>query len=137
VIGEVVERIGLRLGLTGAGRQEWLAAARWLWVPLWAFAVTRAGVALVAYLAVPLLPDAPSPPLYHLRPPENTLLDVFGSRWDTGFYLSIAEEGYRYQGVPIPNIRFASAILPSRSPCRPIMIRCAMGEPAPCIDSIR
>lgn len=83
-----------------------LAALRWLWRPLMLFAVTRLGIALVAYLAVPLLPAATSPPPYHLRPPDNLLLDVFGSRWDTGFYLSIAEEGYRYQGVELPSVAF-------------------------------
>ncbi len=34
------------------------------------------------------------------------LVDVFGSRWDTGFYVSIAEEGYVYQDVPLPSVPF-------------------------------
>lgn len=79
---------------------------RWLWLPLLLFAVTRLGVFLVAYLAVPLLLDATSPPPYHLRGTENILLDVFASRWDTGFYISIVEEGYRFQGVPLPSVAF-------------------------------
>jgi hypothetical protein len=76
-----------------------------MWMPVLAFAVTRLGIALLAYAAVPLIPDS-TPPPYHLRPPDNVLLDVFGSRWDTGFYLSIAEEGYRYGGVPFPSVAF-------------------------------
>jgi hypothetical protein len=83
-----------------------LRAARWLWVSLLAFAATRLGIFLVAYLAATLLADSPFVPPYHLRGPANVLLDVFGSRWDTGFYVSIAEEGYRYEGVPLPSVAF-------------------------------
>lgn len=83
-----------------------LTVPRWLWLPLLVFVVTRIGVALVAYLAVPLLLDSTSPPPYHLRGTENILLDVFASRWDTGFYISIVEEGYKYQGVPLPSVAF-------------------------------
>lgn len=43
---------------------------------------------------------------YHLRGTENVLLDVFGSRWDTGFYVSIVEEGYRYRDVQFPSVAF-------------------------------
>ncbi len=74
-------------------------------VPLLAFLLTRAGIAAVAYLAEPLIVDAPAPPPYHIRP-DNLLLDVFGSRWDTGFYLSIADEGYRYGGPGLPSVAF-------------------------------
>lgn len=74
--------------------------------PLAAFLVSRLGIVLVAYLAAALLVDNPSPPPYHLRGHGNLLLDVFGSRWDTGFYVSIAEEGYRLQGVPLPSVPF-------------------------------
>ena len=83
-----------------------LTQHRWLWLPLLFFAISRLGIALVAYLAVPLIPDSLTPTVYHLRPPDNILLDVFGSRWDTGFYVSIAEEGYRYEGVPLPSVAF-------------------------------
>jgi hypothetical protein len=82
-----------------------LLAARWIWVPLLFFSITRLGIALVAYLAVPLTPDAPAT-IYHLRPPGNVLVDALGSRWDTGFYVSIAEEGYRLEGVPLPSVAF-------------------------------
>jgi hypothetical protein len=83
-----------------------LSLPRWLWLPLLVFVVTRLGVMLVAYLAVPLLLDATSPPPYHLRGTENILLDVFASRWDTGFYISIVEEGYKFEGVPLPSVAF-------------------------------
>ncbi|HSR31629.1 MAG TPA: mannosyltransferase family protein [Anaerolineae bacterium] len=92
-----------------------LAAARWLWVSLLAFVVTRLGIALVAYVAAPLIADSSVPP-YHIRP-DNVLLDVFGSRWDTGFYLSIADEGYQYQGVELPSVAFF--------PFLPLLIRVA------------
>ncbi len=81
-------------------------AARWVWLPLLVFATTRLGILLVAYLAASLFADSPFVPPYHLRGTENVLLDVFGSRWDTGFYVSIAEEGYHYQGVPLPSVAF-------------------------------
>lgn len=83
-----------------------LRAARWLWLPLFLFTLTRLGIALVAYLAVPLIADSANPPPYHLRADASLLADVFGSRWDTGFYLSIAEEGYKYTGVPLPSVAF-------------------------------
>jgi hypothetical protein len=70
------------------------------------YVVTRLGIALIALLAAGLIPDSTHPPPYHLRSEDNLLLDVFGSRWDTGFYVSIAEEGYRYRGVPLPSVAF-------------------------------
>ncbi len=71
---------------------------RWLWVPLVVFIITRLGVSAVAYFSTPIIADSNVPP-YHIRP-DNILFDVFGSRWDTGFYLSIAEEGYQFENVP-------------------------------------
>jgi hypothetical protein len=73
-------------------------------MPVLAFLITRVGIAGVAYFSTPILVDSNVPP-YHLRP-DNTLLDVFGSRWDSGFYLSIAEEGYRYEDVELPSVAF-------------------------------
>jgi hypothetical protein len=85
-------------------RRAWLHVPRWLWVPLLAFFLSRLGVAFVAYIATPIMADSAVPP-YHIRP-DNTLLDVFGSRWDTGFYLSITDAGYRYEGVDLPSVAF-------------------------------
>ena len=107
----------------GAAWRTRLRAARWLWAVLLIFGLTRLGIALVAYVAAPLIADSIPPP-YHLRSPDNTLLDVFGSRWDTGFYLSIADEGYKYHGVPLPSVAFF--------PLLPLLIRAAkalVGDP--------
>jgi Gpi18-like mannosyltransferase len=92
---------------------ERLKSIRWFWFPAFAFLITRSGIFLIAYLSVPLLNDS-NVPLYHIKP-DNILLDVFGSRWDTGFYLSIAEEGYKYQGVELPSVAFF--------PLLPLLIR--------------
>lgn len=84
-----------------------LRLARWLWMPAALFVITRLVIVLVAYAAVVILPENVNPPPYHLRPPENNVvLDVLGSRWDTGFFVSIVEEGYVATGVPLPNIPF-------------------------------
>jgi hypothetical protein len=83
-----------------------LRTARWLWGSILAFTITRLGILLVAYLAATLFADSSTASLYHLRGTSNLLIDVLGSRWDTGFYVSIAEEGYRYQGVPLPSVAF-------------------------------
>jgi Gpi18-like mannosyltransferase len=91
-----------------------LVTARWLWMPLTLFITTRLTVAFVAYISVSLIPDSQET-IYHLRPVENRVVDVFGSRWDTGFYISIAEEGYRYQDVDLPSVAFF--------PLLPIMMR--------------
>lgn len=73
-------------------------------MPVLVFLITRLGIAGVAYFATPILVDSAVPP-YHLRP-DNTLVDVFASRWDSGFYINIAEQGYRYQGVQFPSVAF-------------------------------
>lgn len=90
-----------------------LLAARWVWVPFLAFSLSRLGIGLVAYISAPLIADSAVPP-YHLKP-DNTLLDIFGSRWDTGFYLNIADEGYRFQGEQFPSVAFF--------PLLPLLIR--------------
>lgn len=81
-------------------------ASRWVWMPLLAVGASRLVIAAVALVSLALVPDSTSPPPYHLRGQANPLVDVFGSRWDTGFYVSIAEEGYRYEGVPLPSVPF-------------------------------
>ncbi|HEY1016337.1 MAG TPA: mannosyltransferase family protein, partial [Herpetosiphonaceae bacterium] len=72
---------------------------------LLAWSLSRAGIALVMYVAQPLIIDAAAPPPYHLRP-DNIILDGLGSRWDTGFYLDIAEHGYVYEGAALPSVAF-------------------------------
>lgn len=100
----------------------YLRTARWVWLPLLAFSLSRAGIVLVAYISTPIVVDSPVPP-YHIRP-DNIILDMFGSRWDTGFYLSIATEGYTYQGAPLPSVAFF--------PLLPLLIRAVntlVGDP--------
>lgn len=70
------------------------------------FLISRLVVFGVAYLAVGLIPPNADPAPYHLRGVANRLFDVFASRWDTGFYVSIAEEGYRFTGVDLPSVAF-------------------------------
>ena len=82
-----------------------IKAVRWFWMSVLIFSITRLGVFLMVYLGAPLIHDQ-SGTLYHLRPPDNVVLDVLGSRWDTGFYVGIAEEGYKYYDVPLPSVAF-------------------------------
>jgi hypothetical protein len=89
-------------------------SASWVWVPLAAFLITRIGIGLVAYISQGILVEGGNTPPYHIIP-ENLLLDAFGSRWDTGFYLSIADEGYFYGGVDLPSVAFF--------PLLPLLIR--------------
>jgi len=91
---------------TTVDRWAAIRGARWVWIPVMVFVATRLGILLVAYLSVGLVADAPGTPPYHLRGTENRLVDVLGSRWDTGFYVSIAEEGYFYEDVPLPSVAF-------------------------------
>ena len=83
-----------------------LSAQRWLLTPTASFLVTRLGVVLIAYLAISLSGGGTGVGAYHLRGTDNLLIDVFGSRWDTGFYVSIVEEGYLYDVEPFPNVPF-------------------------------
>jgi Mannosyltransferase (PIG-V) len=80
--------------------------ARWLWMPALVFAVTRLGIILVIYFGEPIIADNPVTPPYHLRGDVNVIIDTLGSRWDTGFYVSIVEEGYKYRGVVLPSVPF-------------------------------
>lgn len=89
-------------------------SASWIWVPLAAFLITRIGIGLVAYISQGILVEGGTAPPYHIIP-DNILLDAFGSRWDTGFYLSIADEGYFYRGVDLPSVAFF--------PLLPLLIR--------------
>lgn len=96
--------------------------ARWIWAPVLAFLITRLGIGAVAYFSTPIFFDSNVPP-YHIRP-DNILMDVFASRWDTGFYLSIAESGYRYEGERLPSVAFF--------PLLPVLVRgfgALLGDP--------
>ncbi|MCB0202108.1 MAG: hypothetical protein KDI03_18730 [Anaerolineae bacterium] len=69
------------------GIRAWLRspASHWIWVPALAFVVTRLGILAVAALSIALLPESTTPTPYHLRGQDNVLVDLLGSRWDTGF----------------------------------------------------
>ena len=81
-----------------------LRSLRFLWSPLLAFSLTRLGIVLVAYFSSPIIADSIVPP-YHIRP-DNVILDALGSRWDTGFYLEIAEHGYTYIPGEMSSVAF-------------------------------
>ena len=98
-----------------------LTAARWLWLPLVVFSVTRLGIMLTAYLGMILLPNSVEPPVYHLRPPDNLVVDALTSRWDTGFYVSIVEEGYINEGVPLPSVAFFPLLPLAMTAARPLV----------------
>ena len=83
-----------------------LLARRELVAPLQAFAISRMAVLLALYVSAALLAERPDLPPYHLRGTDSILVDVLGSRWDSGFYVSIAEEGYRIVGEPFPSVPF-------------------------------
>ncbi|MBA3943687.1 MAG: hypothetical protein H0X37_03900 [Herpetosiphonaceae bacterium] len=89
-------------GIKGAFQTR-LRAARWLWVSLFSWAITRLGIAIVAYIATPLIIDPKGRPYFR---PGNTLLDAFGGRWDDGFYLEIVKRGYHYKDMPLPSVAF-------------------------------
>ncbi|MEO0561667.1 MAG: mannosyltransferase family protein [Chloroflexota bacterium] len=67
----------------------------WIARPALAFIVTRLIVFFAAYLAEIAIPGVVGDGLYHANP-NNVFLDVW-ARWDSGFYLSIAERGYFFQ----------------------------------------
>lgn len=83
-----------------------MPALPWLARPLALFALSRLIVLLAVYLGGALAADNPFSPPYHLRGEGNALLDALASRWDTGFYVSIAEHGYRYEGAALPSVAF-------------------------------
>ena len=92
--------------LAGAWLSQQLAIYRWVVLPTASFLLTRLGIVLIAYLAITLSGGSTGAGAYHLRGTENLFIDAFGSRWDTGFYVSIVEEGYLYDVEPFPNVAF-------------------------------
>lgn len=67
---------------------------QWISRPLVAFLVTRFIILFAAYIAEIALPGMTGDGLYHVDP-SNVFLDVW-ARWDSGFYLRIAEQGYYF-----------------------------------------
>ena len=64
----------------------------WITHPLLAFLVTRIIILVGAYLAEIALPSISGEGFYHVNP-NNVWLDVW-ARWDSAYYLSIADHGY-------------------------------------------
>ena len=58
------------------------------------FLVTRVGVLLVGFVAIVLLGYAPDTPPYRVH--DNDFLNL-PARWDTGWYMGIAERGYEWK----------------------------------------
>ncbi len=77
---------------------------------VWSIVVaTRLGVLVVGWLGIVLIGYAPNTPPYRVY--GNDFLDM-PARWDTGWYLGIAEDGYRYRpssSNPQQNIAFFPA----------------------------
>lgn len=72
-------------------RQRGSPDARVIW-PV--FLTTRAGVLIVGFLGIALLGYAPNTPPYRIY--DNDFLNM-PARWDTGWYLGIAQKGYRWE----------------------------------------
>lgn len=69
--------------------KDWIFANK---VPLLAFLITRIGLWLLAYLSLILIPARSGDGLWRAFP-NNLWLDGW-SRWDSGWYVNIAEHGY-------------------------------------------
>lgn len=82
------------------------------WAVLIPFAITRAGLAIVAVVAWNATPNVS--PCDPCSLSQNPLLDAL-SRWDGAWYLSIARDGYAYQPGALSNVTF--------SPLYPVLMR--------------
>lgn len=76
----------------------------WVLIPFAAFVVTRIIVFLAAYLTEVAFPGIVGEGLYHVNP-NNIFLDVW-ARWDSGFYLSIINDGYSFVVGQQSNVAF-------------------------------
>jgi len=84
--------------------QRLALARRWWLVPLTAFLVTRLIVSAAGYLGEIALPGNVGPDYWHVAP-TNLFVDLW-ARWDSGFYLSIAQQGYSYSAGAMSNVAF-------------------------------
>lgn len=100
VAAERGQTFALRTRMAG----PWLGAT-WESVrePFWIFLGTRVGLFLVAYLGLALLPLRSGD---HWRPfVDNLFLDGW-ARWDTGWYVSIADRGYYFSTTGASSVPF-------------------------------
>ncbi len=72
--------------------------------PLFAFLITRTIVLLGGYLGEIAIPGITGEGLYHVAP-NNVFLDIW-ARWDSGFYLEIVNEGYKFIPDQISSVAF-------------------------------
>jgi hypothetical protein len=97
-------RTGMRLR---AGLTAFLASAASSWVVrdvALPFVLTRTLLLCVGCLALTLLPRDPDPMKWQYS--SHPWINMF-SRWDAGWYLTIVQEGYRYQPGAQSNVAFA------------------------------
>lgn len=94
---------GLRQTLA-AGGQRLAIGQRWWLAPVVAFAVTRLIVFLAGYLGEIALPGNVGDDYWHVAP-DNLFIDLW-ARWDSGFYLTIIEQGYSYSATGMSNVAF-------------------------------
>lgn len=80
------------------------AIPRWLLPPVYTFLVSRSVVFFAAYFADIMINTGIEENFYHLSP-NNRFLDVF-ARWDSKFYIDIAENGYEYVIGQVSNVAF-------------------------------
>jgi hypothetical protein len=71
-----------------------ISLPRWLTYPLFAFLVTRLIVLGGGYIAEIAMPSPDGPEFWHPMP-QNLLMDIT-ARWDSGFYMNVAQSGYFY-----------------------------------------
>lgn len=78
---------------TGRANPGWSGRIRpWIAYPLAVFLGTRLALLVLAFIAETAIPGRDGPGFYH-PVPGNLWLDVW-ARWDSGFYLEIADQGY-------------------------------------------
>lgn len=75
-----------------------------LYHPLIAFMITRLVVFFGGYIGELAIPGIDAEGTYHVAP-DNLFVDIW-SRWDSGFYISIVEQGYSYIPEQVSNVAF-------------------------------
>lgn len=104
----LVRRPAFHERLRGGLRRAWASPARQAVLP--AFLVSRTMVLVVGFLAVVLVGYAPNAPPYRISRNEIVNLPL---RWDAGWYLQLALNGYNYSANASParqqNIAFFPA----------------------------
>lgn len=103
----LVPRPSVLLRARSGAARWWATPATRALVPV--FVSTRAGVIVIGFVGIALLGYAPDTPPYRIH--ENDFLNM-PARWDTGWYMGIAERGYEWQpanATGMQNIAFFPA----------------------------